>query len=73
MSTLAEIEEAIEKLPTAEFRELLRWLNEREAEAWDRQIEQDSEAGALDFLLEELDADIAAGRTRPVDEVCREP
>jgi len=31
MSTVAEIEAAIEKLPPAEFSELLAWIEERQA------------------------------------------
>lgn len=73
MSTLAEIEAAIAKLPEQEFRELLRRMKERDAAAWDRQIEEDAKSGKLDFLLEELDQDIAAGRTKPLDEICGEP
>ncbi|GDY21120.1 hypothetical protein LBMAG56_24660 [Verrucomicrobiota bacterium] len=42
-------------------------------EDWDRQIESDLEAGRLDGLLVEARADIAAGRTRPLDEVFDHP
>ena len=37
---------------------------------WDRQIQEDSEAGALDFLIREISDDIAQGRTRPLNEAC---
>ena len=47
VSTLAEIEAAIAKLPPLEFRALER-LKEREADAWDRQIEADAKSGRLD-------------------------
>ena len=57
MSTLAEIEEAIAKLPPSEFRELLRRLNKRESEAWDRQIEEDAQSGKLEALYSRLSAD----------------
>lgn len=68
VSTLQEIEAAIEKLPSSEFLSLVDRLRARHAEAWDRQLAEDSEAGALDFLVRELDEDIAKGRTRPIDE-----
>ena len=71
--TVEEIEEAIGKLSEQQFRELLCRMKARAAEAWDRQIEEDAEAGRLDFLLEELEDDIAAGRTKPLDGVCGEP
>jgi len=54
VSTLAEIEEAIAKLPPPEFRELLHKLNERDAINWDRQIEADEKSGALDRLYSRL-------------------
>jgi len=55
------------------YDELLRRMKAWAAEAWDRQIEEDAKAGRLDFLLEELENDIAAARTKPLDEVCGEP
>lgn len=54
VSTLVEIEEAIAKLPAEEFRVLLERLKERDAEAWDRQIEADSKNGRLDELYARL-------------------
>lgn len=41
---------------------LLRVWDARE---WDEQIEADSAAGKLDFLIDEVDAEIAAGRVKP--------
>lgn len=49
-----EIEEAIAKLPWGEFRLLLERLKEREALAWDRQIEADAHGGRLDALYARL-------------------
>jgi len=72
VSTLAQIEESIAKLPPAEFRELLQRLNERAAREWDQQFEDDVKAGRLDFLVQEIEDDIASGRTRPLDEICRD-
>ena len=37
---------------------------------WDRRIEADSASGALDFLLKEVEEDIAKGKTRSTDELC---
>jgi hypothetical protein len=50
MSTLGEIEAAIDKLPASEFRKLLQKMNERDAAEWDRQIENDARNGNLDRL-----------------------
>ena len=59
MSTLAEIEESIAKLPPAEFRELLRRLNERDDEAWDQELEKDVKSGRLDALYARLEKENA--------------
>jgi len=73
MSSIAEIEQAIAKLSTQEFVEFERWFDEERNRKWDRQIEADSASGALDFLLKEVDEDIAQGRTRPADELLDDP
>jgi hypothetical protein len=69
MGSIAEIEQAVAKLSDQEFIEFERWFNEERNRKWDRQIEADSGSGALDFLLKEVDEDIARGRTRPADEL----
>ncbi|MBA3314924.1 MAG: hypothetical protein M3552_11035 [Planctomycetota bacterium] len=55
MTTITEIEAAISRLPANEFAELVAWLQEYHAEAWDRQIEADLAAGRLDALLSEAE------------------
>lgn len=69
MSTVPEIQAAIEKLSPAEKLKLEKWFAEFQADAWDAQIEEDIKAGKLDHLIAQAEADIAAGRTRPLDEV----
>lgn len=54
MSTLVEIEDAIAKLPQEDFRVLLRHLQERDAEVWDCQIEEDAKSGKLDAPYAQL-------------------
>jgi len=57
MSKVDELKGEIERLPKEEFTELLRWLSEKDWERCDKEIEADSEAGKLDFLVREaLDA-----------------
>jgi len=70
MSSIAEIEQAIIKLPREEFATLARWFDEQRNLQWDRQIEKDSKSGALSFLRDELKQDIATGQVRPTDELC---
>ena len=42
------------------------WFDAYRADEWDRQIEADAKAGRLDALISEAQADIAAGRIRPL-------
>jgi len=53
MSKVEKLKTEIEGLPKEEFTELVRWLSEKEWERWDKEIEADSEAGRLDFLVRE--------------------
>lgn len=73
VSTVQEIEAAIEKLPRDQFLALVDRLRARHADEWDRQIAEDAKAGRLDFLVEEAKQDIAGGKTRPLDEILDDP
>ena len=53
MAKVDELKNESEKLPKEEFSELVRWLSEKDWERWDKEIEADSEAGKLDFLVRE--------------------
>ncbi len=70
MSTVIEIIEAVKRLDERQKGELLEKLADIDFnDAWDRQIEADIKAGRLDHVIAEAEADIAAGRTKPLDEV----
>ena len=63
MSTLAEIEAAIARLPRKELWQLKKRLDRRCEAEWDAQIEEDARAGGpLDRLAQEAIADFKAGR-----------
>ena len=62
MSTLVEIEAAIERLPKNDFQQLREWIAERDQQHWDKQLEEDVAAGRLDRFAEEAIADFQAGR-----------
>ena len=62
MSTLTEIEKAIEQLPPQKFRELRRWMAERDWQEWDMQLEADVAAGKFDALRARVRADDVAGK-----------
>jgi len=65
MSTVQEIEKAIERLPRNEFLELKEWLVSKFSDEWDRTIEEDIKAGRLDALAQEAIAEYRAGKTTP--------
>lgn len=53
MTKLQLIQSEIETLASDEFTYLKNWINELDAQQWEKQIEEDSNAGKLDFLIEE--------------------
>lgn len=64
MSKIELIEAELAKLSPDEFREVARWVAEHDAQAWDDQIVKDAEAGRLDFLFGEADAEGKSGALR---------
>jgi len=46
MSTVAEIEQAINQLPKSDFWKLADWFDKLKANAWDAQMEADAKARA---------------------------
>lgn len=66
MSTVQEIEQAIERLPREELFQLTDWLSTRFSDQWDRQIEEDISAGLLDSLAAEAVAEHQAGNSLPM-------
>jgi hypothetical protein len=53
MTKLQLIQTEIETLTDDEFTYLKNWINEFDAQQWENQIEEDSNLGRLDFLIEE--------------------
>ena len=51
MKSIEEAIEFIESLPKEDFYRLRNWILERDWEKWDREIEEDSKSGRLDFLI----------------------
>jgi hypothetical protein len=61
--SLTEIKKAVDALSSDELAELVSFIRERDNAAWDRQIDIDfAEDGRLHSVIEEVDADIRAGR-----------
>ncbi len=53
MTKVEDIEMAVSALPENEYAQFRRWFLERDWDKWDRQIENDSASGKLDFLIRE--------------------
>ena len=62
MSTITDIERAVEQLSTQDLTAFRAWFAERDATEWDRQLEADVAAGRLDALGEKALREIRAGR-----------
>lgn len=64
--SLDELEAAVAHLPKDELAAFARWFEEYLADAWDRRIEADINAGRLDESGRQADADFEAGRCKPL-------
>jgi hypothetical protein len=62
MSTIQEIEQAIRNLAPQDLAALRHWFAAFDAEIWDHQMEQDVEAGRLDWLAKEALRALSEGR-----------
>ncbi|WP_419927005.1 hypothetical protein [Candidatus Poriferisocius sp.] len=65
MSAIIEIQRAILVLPEVEFAQLREWVSELDWEKWDKQIQADSDEGALDFLIHEAPYPVADPHKHP--------
>ena len=64
MSSVHEIETAVSKLSRQELLAFRDWFSEFDAAAWDKQFEEDVNAGHLDALAGEALRDLREGRCR---------
>jgi hypothetical protein len=62
MKTFEQVKTDIEALSHREYMKLLRWVFERDWDAWDEEIQRDSAAGKLDFLIDEALEEKKKGR-----------
>lgn len=68
MSTVLEIERAIETLPPEDFRELAAWFDELREQRVDAALEKAVLAGRFDAMAEQALRDAQAGKCIPLDE-----
>ncbi|MBT8420109.1 MAG: hypothetical protein KJO08_04520 [Gammaproteobacteria bacterium] len=64
--TLDAIESEIKNFSPRELSEFRRWFAAYDANAWDRQIEQDAMEGKLDALADEALAEYNSGKAREI-------
>jgi hypothetical protein len=65
MSTVEQIEAAIQKLPREEFFRLHEWMRDRFDDEWDKQFEEDARSGRLDHAAKKAIAEHRAGKSMP--------
>ena len=61
--SLTDLEKAVVKLSPPELAEFRAWFFEFDADAWDRQFEEDVAAGRLDTIADEALREHREGRT----------
>ncbi len=64
--SVEELESIVSRLSEAELARFSEWFEEFMADAWDRKIEQDLNAGRLDPALKRADDHYNAGRCTPL-------
>jgi hypothetical protein len=69
MSTVAEIKEAIDRLSSQEYCELMSVLHPFEDDDWDRQMKSDAAAGRFTAMNERAEQEYEVGSTRPLGEI----
>ena len=63
MTTVEDIEKAIEKLAPREFDRLRAWFEKYQAARFDEKIERDARAGKLDRMADQALAEHRKGRS----------
>lgn len=66
MLSVQAIEEAVEQLPKSDLAKFRDWFLEFDAHAWDKQIEDDANAGKLDSLAAEALAEYYSGKATEI-------
>ena len=62
MTTVQEIEKAVTHLPRPDLDKFRAWFNAFDADAWDKQFEEDVQSGKLDHLADQALDDLNHGR-----------
>jgi len=62
MTTTRDIEAAVADLPPRELARFREWFDQFDADAWDKQFEEDVRTGKLDELADQAIKEFKAGR-----------
>ena len=62
MTTVQEIEKAVEHLPKRKLAQFRHWFETFDARTWDKQFDEDAKSGKLDGLADQALKDMADGR-----------
>lgn len=64
--SVTEIKAAITELSPEDLNNLITWIEDYHARAWDAEIATDLESGRLDKVLAEVDKEYEAGLAEPL-------
>jgi hypothetical protein len=59
--SVTEIQAAITELASDDLADLMNWLDDYQAKLWDKQIDDDLQAGRFDKVLAEVDKEYETG------------
>ena len=64
MTSIKEIENAIQSLPPGDLKQLRAWFADFDAKVWDAQIEHDVSTGKLDKIAEQAKRSYQDGKCK---------
>ncbi|MFM9268391.1 hypothetical protein [Tychonema sp. BBK16] len=63
---ITELKTAVRELPQNELAEFLEWLDKFQEALWDKQIEEDVNAGKFDTLMRQAEQAFSDGKCREI-------
>jgi hypothetical protein len=64
--SVEQIEQEVAKLERDQFARFSAWFEQFRADAWDKQIARDAEAGKFDAVFAEIEGELKRGDIRPL-------
>ena len=66
MTQVQRIEEEVASLPKVELAKFRSWFENFDAQAWDKQIEEDITSGKIDDIADKAIAEFKAGKYKEI-------